>query len=72
MLNLDLLVDLSEETEEEQQVTAGEGPLLAAVLAAALVEYRRCVECHDTGGSINSGGANWRTIARLEQLRSRA
>jgi len=46
-----------------------EGPLLAAVLAAALVEYRSRLagEGHRPGP-----GANWQAMARWEQLTPQA
>ena len=68
MLNLDLLLDIAAETEEQQRVVAGEGPLLAAALAATLLEYRRYAERRSGANGTGSGGATWRTLSRLEQL----
>jgi hypothetical protein len=47
-----------------------EGHLLAAALAAALVEYRRYVGQRHGHASRASSGSNWQMVARLEQLRS--
>jgi hypothetical protein len=47
-----------------------EGRLLAAALAAALVEYRRYVGQRD-GHAVGPGSrSNWQIVTRLEQLRS--
>ena len=46
-----------------------EGMLLAAALAATLVEYQNHVGQHSGHGNGNQVGANWRTIGRWEQLR---
>ncbi len=72
MIDLDLLVDVPVDVEEREQKAAGEGELLAAALAATLVEYRRYVEGRRDGRQGAGSGANWQTIARLEQLRGRA
>ena len=72
MLNLDLLLDVSVETEEQQRGAAGEGQVLAAALGATLVEYRRYVKQRSGASSSATGSATWRTISRLEQLRGRA
>jgi hypothetical protein len=55
--------------EERLGMNVSEGPLLAAALAAALVEYRRCLGRRDGQTKDEDGGANWRMVARLEQLR---
>ena len=49
-----------------------EGMLLAAALAATLVEYRHHVGQHPGYGARNRVGANWRTLGRWEQLRGQA
>jgi hypothetical protein len=48
-----------------------EGALLAAALAATLVEYRRHTEHRDGQAAPKSLGSNWRLVARLEQIRGR-
>lgn len=52
---------------------AGEGmseeSLLVAVLAAALVEYRRYARQRNSQRRLDGANANWRVMARLEQLR---
>jgi hypothetical protein len=48
-----------------------EGPLLAAALAAALVEYRRHVEQGSDPGHAGGTGTRWRMLARWEQLGGR-
>jgi hypothetical protein len=45
-----------------------EGVLLAAALAATLVEYRHHVGKHSGHGKRKRSEANWRTIGRWEQL----
>jgi MoxR-like ATPase len=56
--------------EARRGMDIGQGPLLAAALAAALVEYRRYVGQRDEQAYAESGGAHWRMVTRLEQLRS--
>ena len=46
-----------------------EGMLLAAALAATLVEYQNYVGQHPGYRTRSPVGANWRTIGRWEQLR---
>jgi hypothetical protein len=49
--------------------TGSEGALLVAALAATLVEHRRAAGHRNGQGRTERAGLNWRTIARLEQLR---
>lgn len=46
-----------------------EGALLAAAVAAALVEYRDYVRQEDEAGGAAGVGTNWRAIACWERLR---
>jgi hypothetical protein len=46
-----------------------EGAVLAAALAATLVEYRRHVGRQNVHEAPEHTGANWRMVARIEQLR---
>jgi hypothetical protein len=55
-----------ERGEEQVPGRLEEGPLLAAALAAALVEYRGRLASRGHGPS--SPGANWQAMARWEQL----
>lgn len=54
--------------EEQTRVGSADGPLLAAALAAALVEYRRHVGQRKGHGRSGSTGIHWRMMTRLEQL----
>jgi hypothetical protein len=46
-----------------------DGALLIAALAATLVEHQRVARYRNGQGKTERAGLNWRTIARLEQLR---
>ncbi|MFC2031159.1 hypothetical protein ACFLWA_10560 [Chloroflexota bacterium] len=46
-----------------------DGVLLAAALAATLVEYRHHIGRQPGHGNGNQAGVNWRTLGRWEQLR---
>jgi hypothetical protein len=46
-----------------------EAALLVAALAATLVAYRRHVRLAASGPRSEGSGRNWRTMARLQQLR---
>jgi hypothetical protein len=58
--------------EERRGTGTEQEPLLAAALAAALVEYRRYVGPGNERASADDDNAKWRIAGRLEQLRSRA
>ena len=67
----DTTVHTTETVQEQPKVNLEDQALLAAALAAALVEYRRharrrSVDEHSTGV-----GNNWRTMACWERLRGR-
>jgi hypothetical protein len=49
-----------------------QGPLLAAALAAALVEYRRYVGQKSGHAGPDGDRTNWQMAGRLEQLRGQA
>jgi hypothetical protein len=49
--------------------TGDDGALLVAALAATLVEHRREARHRNGQGTAKHTGPNWRTMARLEQLR---
>ncbi len=64
------VVKIEKELVEDQAWTAhGEGALLAAALAATLVEYRRHVRQRAAHLGAEGAGSNWQMMARLEQLR---
>jgi hypothetical protein len=67
-----LRVELSTATESHPWTDQGEDLLLAAALAATLVEYRRCVGERNEHTSPDGANANWRLMARMEQLRGQA
>jgi hypothetical protein len=71
MLRWDTATELRTMTDGLSWVEPDEGALLAAALAATLVEYRRYVG--QSEGHLGPAGAkaNWRMAARLEQLRGR-
>lgn len=46
-----------------------DGALLAAAIAATLVEYRRTALQRNGQTRAECAGPNWRTMARLEQMR---
>jgi hypothetical protein len=58
--------------KEPLQVETEEEPLLAAALAAALVEYRGYVGQANSHVEKDSSHTNWRIAGRLQQLRSPA
>jgi hypothetical protein len=58
--------------EQGPAVAADQGLLLAAALAAALVEYRRYVGPKNGHLGLDSVETNWQIVSRLEQLRSQA
>jgi hypothetical protein len=57
--------------ENPRLVQDGDGPLLAAAIAATLVEYQRYADQRTGHEDPNSTRANWRTVVRMEQLRGR-
>jgi hypothetical protein len=58
----------TEELVERPQSTEPEGPLLAAILAAALVEYRRRLAKAEAIAEPGSSSTHWQTVARWQQL----
>jgi hypothetical protein len=58
-------------TEEAPGIGLDEGPLLAAAVAAALVEYRRHVKQYAGHSNLEGSGSNWRMVTRFEQLQGR-
>jgi hypothetical protein len=57
---------------EPAQIVLEEEPLLAAALAAALLEYRHHVQQQRLRTGPRETGENWRLVARLERLRGQA
>jgi hypothetical protein len=59
---------------EQQQAgdSLDDGAVLAAVLAAALVEYGRHLEQPGRQGSSKAAGSNWRLLACLDRMQGRA
>jgi hypothetical protein len=49
-----------------------QGPLLAAAMAAVLVDYRRYLRQQNSQPHPDSSRTNWRMVSRLEQLRGQA
>jgi hypothetical protein len=70
MTGLTPAVEIGAVAEERLAVDVEQGPLLAAALAAALVEYRRYVRQQNKHAGPDSSRTNWRIVSRLEQLRS--
>lgn len=60
------------ETSSQPRPATDNGALLVAALAATLVEHRRAVRQRNGRVREESAGPNWRTVARLEQLRGQA
>jgi hypothetical protein len=59
-------------TKENHLVEQGDdGPLLAVAIAATLVEYQRYASQQTEREEPSGTPSNWRTVVRLEQLRSR-
>jgi hypothetical protein len=58
----------TEELGERPSSTEPEGPLLAAVLAAALVAYRRHLARTEVSTEPGCSGASWQAMARWQQL----
>jgi hypothetical protein len=56
-------------SEERAWTGDDEGAVLAAALAATLVEYRRQVRQNAHESRSDGSGHNWRMITRLEQFR---
>lgn len=48
------------------------GAVLAAVLAAALVEYGKHLQQHNGNGGPQDARGNWQTLACLDRLQGRA
>jgi hypothetical protein len=66
------IVQSSVQSPPIPEAVADEGPLLLAALAAALVEYRRCVGQVPADSRPEGMGSHWRSIARWDQLRRQA
>ncbi len=49
-----------------------DGAMLAAVLAAALVEYGRYLERSNRHNGVQDAAGNWRILAHLDRLQGRA
>ncbi|MCL7452695.1 MAG: hypothetical protein M8467_06565 [Anaerolineae bacterium] len=58
----------TKDLEKRPQSTQPEEPLLAAILAAALVEYRRRLAKADVITEPGCSDAHWQTMARWQQL----
>jgi hypothetical protein len=66
-------VDASSRTlaEEQTEAPSDEHELLAAALAATLVDYRRYIRQRGDSSGSSSVGNNWRMMACWERLRGR-
>jgi hypothetical protein len=71
MVELRVMTEAKLATEALPRVGPEEGPLLAAAVTAALVEYRQHVKRHTGSGSGEGSGSNWRMVSRFEQLQGR-
>jgi len=71
MIEFNVMTESKLATEELPRFGLEEGPLLAAALAVALVEYRRHVKQYTGHGKVEGSGSNWRVMTRFEQLRGR-
>jgi hypothetical protein len=56
-------------TNSQTRLANDDRALLAAALAATLVEYRRAARQRNGQARAQPAGPNWRTMARLEQTR---
>ena len=56
-------------TSDRPRPASDDGFLLVAALAATLVEHRRATRHRNEQVTAERADLNWRTIARLEQLR---
>jgi hypothetical protein len=72
MDEVSLRVELNTVSESRPWTDQGEETLLAAALAATLVEYRRYAGERNEHTGPNGANANWRLMARMEQLRGQA
>jgi hypothetical protein len=72
MDEVSLRTELSTAAESHPWTEQGEEILLAAALAATLVEYRRYVGERNEHTNPHGATANWRLMTRTEQLRGRA
>jgi hypothetical protein len=61
-------IELEVVVEEREEMEVEQGPLLAAALAAALVEYRRHVRQRNGYAEPDNSRTNWHMVSRLEQL----
>lgn len=69
MIQLRMRTKPDTSTSSRSWASSEEGTLLAAALAATLVEYRRTAGQSNERVRSEGPGTNWRTMARLEQLR---
>jgi hypothetical protein len=69
VIELDVRARSSGAVERERGAHWQEGALLAAAVAAALVEYRDYVRQEEEPGGAAGVGTNWRAIACWERLR---
>jgi hypothetical protein len=65
-------IELDARVEDRARTAPDHSTLLAAALAATLIEYRRCVHERCSSDGTNNAGNNWRMVACLERLRGRA
>jgi hypothetical protein len=56
---------------DEGETTPDDGALLAAVLAATLVEYQRHLQQRNGHNSSASTGNNWRMLGCMDRLRGK-
>jgi hypothetical protein len=72
MVDTSWMVGTTVKTKEQIQAGTEEGPMMAAALAAVLVEYRRYLRQHEGHDGPANSGTNWQMVGRLEQLRGQA
>jgi hypothetical protein len=66
-----VLARFEDRPEEERGQALAEGALLAAALAAALVEYQRYVARRNGREGAAAGSERWRTMGCWERLQGR-
>jgi hypothetical protein len=72
MVETTWMVETTARTKDGDQAGTEEGAVLAAALAAVLLEYRRYLKQQNSHDRPAGSDSNWQMVSRLEQLRSLA
>jgi hypothetical protein len=72
MAGIATIVESRVSVEEPLGTEVAQGPLLAAAMAAVLVEYQRYLGQRNWQSHSDGGRTNWQMVSRLEQLRGQA